>query len=168
MRRLETKMTNCKLIFASCALILAVGFSAPWVLIEPSTAAEIDQPNESVKGPLDGKSFTGALGPDGKPKDTNDRFVFENGTFVSKECELRCKYPARPYFVRKIGDKTEFVSETKCPYKDAKIVWRGTVEGDTIEGVSIWTIKRWYWTVEKTFEFSGKLEQATAPVASAQ
>ena len=112
---------------------------------------------KSVPGPLDGLTFQGALGPDGKPKDIADIFVFENGTFVSKECELRCKYPARPYFVRFNGSKTEFISETQCPYKDAKIVWRGTVEGDRIKGKSSWIIKRWYWTVENTFEFEGKL-----------
>ena len=87
---------------------------------------------EAVPGPLDGLTFRGALGPDGKPKDIADVFVFENGTFVSKECELQCKYPARPYFVRINGSKTEFISETQCPYKDAKIVWRGIVEGDRI------------------------------------
>ena len=70
---------------------------------------------KSVPGPLDGLTFQGALGPDGKPKDIPDIFVFENGTFVSKECELRCKYPARPYFVRINGSKTEFISETQCP-----------------------------------------------------
>ncbi|UCH41378.1 MAG: hypothetical protein JSU67_06845 [Gammaproteobacteria bacterium] len=119
-------------------------------LITPET-------EEAVPGPLDGLAFRGALGPDGKPKDIPDVFVFENGTFVSKECELQCKYPARPYFVRVNGSKTEFISETQCPYKNAKIVWRGTVEGDWIKGKSTWVVKRWYWTVENTFEFEGKL-----------
>lgn len=118
----------------------------------------------AVPGPLDGLTFSGALGPDGKPKDTADVFVFENGTFVSKECELRCKYPARPYFVRINGSKTEFISETQCPYKDARIIWRGTVEGDRITGKSTWVVKRWYWTVENTFEFEGRLvERDTGP-----
>jgi hypothetical protein len=112
---------------------------------------------ELVPGPLDGLTFQGALGPDGKPKDIQDTFVFEDGTFVSKECELRCKYPARPYFVRVNGATTEFISETQCPYKDAKIVWRGTIEGDRIKGRSTWVVNRWYWSVENTFEFEGKL-----------
>jgi hypothetical protein len=112
---------------------------------------------EFIPGPLDGMIFSGALGPDGHPKDVPDSFVFEDGSFASKECELRCKYPARPYFVRKNGAKTEFISETKCPYKDATITWRGTIEGDTIKGKSTWVVKRWYWTVEKTYAFEGKL-----------
>ena len=123
---------------------------------------------ETVPGPLDGLTFRGAVGPDGKPKDISDTFVFENGTFVSKECELRCKYPARPYFVRTSGNKTEFISETKCPYKDAKIVWRGTVEGDSIKGKSTWVVKRWYWTVENTFEFEGKLVEKSLSSANTE
>jgi hypothetical protein len=126
---------------------------------EDSSSTVTQDTEESVPGPLDGLTFRGALGPDGKPKDIQDIFVFENGTFVSKECELRCKYPARPYFVRVNGSKTEFISETQCPYKDAKIVWRGTIEGDQIKGKSTWVVKRWYWTVENTFEFEGKLTE---------
>ena len=119
-------------------------------------------------GPLDGMTFTGLMGPDGKPKDVADTFVFANGTFVSQECELRCKYPARPYFVRQIGSTTEFVSETRCPYKDATIVWRGTVNDGQISGVATWTMKRWYWTVKQDFEFAGSLVRQSAPVASTQ
>ena len=119
-----------------------------------------------TKAPLDGMSFKGGVGPYGQPHDVEDRFVFANGEFVSKECEQRCEYPARPYFVRKAGDQIEFISETKCPYKDATIVWRGTVQGDKIEGVATWTINRWYWTVEKKYEFSGSLEQSVTPLAS--
>ena len=117
----------------------------------------------AIPGPLDGRVFVGALGPDGKPLDTPDTFVFENGTFVSRECELRCKYPPRPYFVRTDGERIEFISETKCPYKDAWITWRGTVEGDRVSGKATWVIKRWYWSVENVFEFEGRL----APEAAA-
>ena len=89
------------------------------MVIRASDSNSVNSPTsqeEIIPGPLDGMTFSGALGPDGEPKDILDSFVFENGTFVSKECELRCKYPARPYFVRSNGDRTEFISETKCPY----------------------------------------------------
>lgn len=122
-----------------------------------STTANSNETLTRVDGPLDGLRFRGAIGPDGKPKDIPDLFVFEDGNFVSKECELRCKYPARPYFVRKVDNRTEFISETRCPYKDATIIWRGTIEGDIIKGKSTWIVKRWYWTIEDTFEFEGKL-----------
>ena len=143
-------------ILLSIILSLASGLQTS-VANEESSGTITPDLEETVQGPLDGLTFRGALGPDGKPKDIPDVFVFENGTFVSKECELQCKYPARPYFVRSNGSKTEFISETQCPYKDAKIVWRGIVEGDRIKGKSTWVVKRWYWTVENTFEFEGKL-----------
>ncbi len=138
------------------------------IALAPSIGAGDNHVASAAAGPLDGMTFVGMLGPDGKPKDIADTFVFENGSFVSKECELRCKYPARPYFVRKDGDKTLFISETQCPYKDAKIIWRGTVDGDTIRGESTWVVKRWYWTYEDTFEFEGKLEAAPAATASTE
>lgn len=132
-------------------------------------SSETDPKSEEIiSGPLDGLIFNGAVGLDGKPKDIPDTFVFENGTFVSKECELRCKYPARPYFVRLNGSKTEFISETKCPYKDARIVWRGTVEGDRLIGTSSWIVKRWYWTYEDTFEFEGMLVRDGAKLTVAE
>ena len=163
-------MRHTKLIVSLGIAGLVIAGS--WFAISPSSDPIMAESGDIVqsdgKGPLDGMTFIGALGPDGKPKDIADKFVFANGTFVSKECELSCKYPARPYYVRNTGGKTAFVSETKCPYKDAKIIWRGTVEGDTIKGVSTWTAKRWYWTVESNFEFEGRLVRQSTPVARTQ
>jgi len=159
---MRSSIHNLRLGLLPVVTVLAVSFFG-------SAQSTADQANKTtVQAPLDGMTFIAALGPDGQPKDVEDRFVFANGTFVSKECELRCEYPARPYFVRKAGDKVEFLSETKCPYKDATIVWRGTVEGDAIQGVATWTIKRWYWSIEKKYEFSGRLEQSTPPLARAE
>jgi hypothetical protein len=138
-------------------LIITMALAGLTQILAASEDGSGTNTEEPVSGPLDGLTFRGALGPDGKPKDIPDLFVFENGTFVSKECELRCKYPASPYFVRVNGDKTEFISETQCPYKDARIVWRGTIEGDRIRGKSTWVVNRWYWTIENTFEFEGRL-----------
>jgi hypothetical protein len=146
-------------LFAGIAAVAALGLFI--FLHDPVSVSgeEISPPATADPGPLDGMTFVGALGPYGQPKDVEDVFVFENGSFVSKECEVRCQYPPRPYFIRKVDGKIEFVSETKCPYKDAKIVWRGTVDGNTLSGVATWTVRRWYWTVENRFEFSGKLER---------
>lgn len=163
-------MQRSKLVIALGVVVAFI--AAGWVSL--SEPADSDMAGilgiEQLKGegPLDGMIFVGELGPDGKPKDTADTFVFANGAFVSKECELRCKFPARPYFVRNSDNKIEFVSETKCPYKNATIIWRGTIEGDTITGVSTWTVKRWYWTIENRFEFAGKLVDQPTPVASVQ
>ena len=163
-------MQRSKLIVGFIVVLVAAvsGWFGLSSASDPKIAGAIEDTEETGSGPLDGMTFTGALGPDGKPKDIKDTFVFANGRFVSKECELRCKYPARPYFVRRNGNQTEFVSETQCPYKDAKIIWRGTIQGDTIKGISTWTVKRWYWTVENNFEFEGKLIGRSTPVASTE
>lgn len=162
---------NSSTFTTSFIAITFMAFSTLASLSSASDSGSLNIPtpgDEIIPGPLDGMTFNGALGPDGKPKDTPDSFVFQNGTFVSKECELRCKYPARPYFVRTNGDRIEFISETKCPYKDAKIIWRGTIQGDTIKGKSTWVVKRWYWTVENNFEFEGKLAKKPAATPSTE
>ena len=85
---------------------VAVSWSSQMYATDSDTLDSDATSSSFGSGPLDGMTFIGALGPDGKPKDIADTFVFENGTFVSKECELNCKYPARPYFVRVNGAKT--------------------------------------------------------------
>lgn len=163
-------MTRTKVLAFLSVLVAVVVVS--WVGLSATSnsviANMIETTEELGAGPLDGKMFTGELGLSGKPKDIKDSFVFANGTFISKECEFRCKYPASPYFARTRGSVTEFVSESRCPYKDAKIVWRGTIQDGIIKGVSTWTIKRWYWTIEDRFEFEGRLITQAAPVASAE
>lgn len=157
---LRIAVPRYRLLFISCF------FSLPCWTSGTLLAAGHDAASTTVAGPLDGLSFRGAVGPDGKPKDIPGLFVFENGNFVSRECELRCQYPARPYCARHNGDKTEFSSETKCPYKDATMVWRGTIEGDKLTGKSTWVDKRWYWTVENTFKFEGSLQTESPATAS--
>ncbi len=113
---------------------------------------------------LDGLTFTSQLGPAGKPFDVNDTLIFDDGLFVSTECEKRCNYPARPYYTRKKGDAIEFFSETRCPDKDAKLVWRGTVDSGSIKGEFIWISSRWYWTFEKTYWFEGVVHEKTSAI----
>lgn len=146
-------------------LALIFGYGPHMVADRPELPRVESMTSVGNAGPLDGMEFVGKLGPEGKPKDVEDRFVFSDGTFVSKECELRCDYPARAYFVTEKEGATEFLSNTKCPYKDAEITWHGTVRGDQISGTAIWTVRRWYWTVTKTFEFEGQLNDTPDKVA---
>ena len=159
-----------KIVFPLLALVCLIG--GVWLAasaVTEATQIEIaDMEIHQGEGPLDDMTFVGALGPENQPKDVADTFVFSKGTFVSRECEVRCNYPPRPYYVRKVGDVTEFVSETKCPDKDAWIVWRGRYKDGKISGVATWTMKRWYWTVEQKYAFAGELENQSTPVASNQ
>jgi len=131
----------------------------------PTNDSVIEQ--KSGSGLLDGMTFDSELGPVGEPADIEDTLVFENGMFVSTECERRCNYPASPYFVRKNGATTEFVSETRCLINDATIVWRGVVEDGQIQGVATWTSSRWYWTVVREIAFSGMITDGGLPLSSA-
>ncbi len=161
-----TRKFRITLSFAVVSALLVAVWSLWPDSLRQAHAEGLNAEKAADVGMLDGKTFKGGVGPRGKPADVEDTFVFADGTFVSVECELRCQYPARPYFVRETGGAIEFISETECPYKDAKIVWRGTVVGDSIEGVATWTMSRWYWTIEKEFSFSGILQNASSPVAS--
>ncbi len=162
-----TRHTKTILATTTLLAVLACG----WFLLTPgpkpvqADIAALADPD--AVGTLDGMVFSGVLGQVGEPGDVEDTLVFENGTFVSTECDKRCGYPARPYFVRQVGNKIEFISESNCLYKDAKIVWRGTIDGDTLKGVSSWTVKRWYWTIEKEFWFEGTLVERAGLANSA-
>lgn len=121
------------------------------------TARATDVPTIAV---LDGKTFSGELGPVGKPGLTADLFVFREGMFTSTECKKRCGYTEGPYWVRVDEDDVQFRSEIPCLKSDATMVWTGTMKGDEIEGTIAWTSKRWYWTIEKEFWFKGKLVES--------
>jgi hypothetical protein len=149
------------LLSASIALAAAGLF----VGLSPQGNDEVAQPPSGTiaagSGMLDGKVFEARLGMEGRPADRDDTLVFDRGVLLSLECQKICDFPARPYYVRQTEDHLEFVSITRCPTRDAEIVWRGKVRDGAIEGVASWTTKRWYWTVERDFHFSGTLSSGT-------
>ena len=162
-------------LFVLAASLLTAGLVVAWLVASPKTkpiqesaavAAGAAGSNKPASGILDGMTFAGNMRLASEPEGVDDSFVFADGTFVSTECDKRCGYPARPYFVRQLGRDVEFVSESRCLHKDAKIVWRGTVSDGRISGVSTWTVKRWYWTVERKFLFEGALMSSATPAAS--
>jgi hypothetical protein len=122
-------------------------------------------PSDSVSGVgiLDGLTFTSENGMYGEPGDRTDTLIFKEGKFVSTNCEKNCNYPSQAYFARRLGDKIEFIVETRCQTQDAELVWRGTVDGDNIEGTYSWRSSRWYWTLEKEFWFKGSAEKNIIP-----
>ena len=157
------------LVIATAVITLLVGV---WFFLAPTPRLELNPQvaGDDITGTgiLDGMTFAGEMGATDGQGPVEDQFVFSKGTFVSTECDRRCGYPARPYFVRNVGDKIEFVSASNCLYKDAKIEWRGTIADGRMEGVSTWTVKRWYWTIEKEIPFWGTLKESAGPVASTQ
>lgn len=158
-----------KTVLAIIVLLTAV--AGGWLVLAPAAvpvrADMADATLAEGSGVIDGLTFASELGPLDKPANVKDSLVFENGMFVSRECQRRCDYPPAPYFVRRVGDKTEFIAETHCSDKDSTIVWRGTVDDvtGTVKGVFTWTASRWYWTIEKEFWFEGRLAEGTVPMA---
>ena len=144
-------------------VIICVGVMFSFV----SHAAQEEHINTSDSvsgfGILDGLTFTSTNGQYGKPGDHTDTLIFKEGTFVSTDCEKKCNYPAQAYFTRRLGEKIEFISETRCQTQDADIVWRGIVDGNNIEGTYSWRSSRWYWTLEKEFWFKGSPEKNIIP-----
>jgi len=153
------------LAFIFCLLVLAGGWFLAAIPTMPGQAQNADLVQSSGSGVLDRMTFSGKVTVNGKPLDVIEKWVFAHGTFESTECALRCKYPRAPYFVRKLGEATEFISESRCLDKDAKIVWRGMIDDGTIEGTMTWTISRWYWTIERKFHFEGTLIKRAATVS---
>ena len=148
-------------------LIISAVTTSTYLQAAETTPSENQNPSALQITILEGKTFSGELGLDGKPASATDLLVFNDGMFISKGCEQRCGYTAAKYQISAKGDHFEVISETPCLKSDATILWQGKVKGDEIEGSFTWVNKRWYCTFEKKFWFKGKLVE-TKPDESKQ
>ena len=83
--------------------------------------------------PLDGKVFVADAGIKGKEADEKgDIITFKDGTFHSKICD-QYGYGKAEYKATAQGDAIAFETETRSE-KDGRLVWKGTVRGDQVEG----------------------------------
>ncbi len=150
-------------VFTSLFQILAVIVLIGGALLALTSGSGFgaDRPNDAAllkgEGVLDGLTFTTVLAPQGKPGEIRDAMFFREGQLLSLECEDRCNYPASAYFSRVVEGGHEFVVEAWCPTKDANMIWRGRIKGDTVSGTVTWSVRRFYWTVGTVLEFSGNL-----------
>jgi hypothetical protein len=102
---------------------------------------------------LDGMSFSGPVGPKGKPTRRDDLFLFSDGSFISKNCQ-ELGFTAAPYWVRRSGNIVHFRVELESP-EHGTIVYTGQVQGNELEASFAWIKDRWYWTIEREFWFKG-------------
>jgi len=142
------------------ALIALAIVGGTWVALGPATAVEnaprsAEFSDPAGLGQLDGQRFDTEMGQLGQPPDVVDFVQFDQGLFLSKECEDRCNFPASAYFARDVDGGTDFIVEAYCPTKSTTMAWRGSIRGDTITGTVEWTASRFYWTVTRTLEFNG-------------
>jgi len=91
---------------------------------------------------LDGKAFVADAGEKGKAADEKgDVITFANGRFHSSACD-QYGYDKGEYKATPAGDAIQFEVVTLSE-KDGRLVWKGTVRGDTIEGTFVHHRKGW-------------------------
>ena len=98
---------------------------------------------------LDGKVFTTML--DGK----SDVLTFQDGTFHSSACD-EWGFGKGNYSTKTSTDGISFMTVTTS-VKDGKMVWRGMIRGETIQGGYVWSKKGWFGKNTKANEFKGNL-----------
>ena len=94
------------------------------------------------EGILDGRVFTGSTGKMGKNASGTDDLKFENGKLYSADC-TPWGFGWGTYSTKVEGNSITFEAVTTSP-KNGKIVWSGTVNGDTIDATYVWSKKSWY------------------------
>jgi hypothetical protein len=104
---------------------------------------------------LDGKKFIGPTGEKGKKVHHEDVLTFSDGKFTSSEC-FQYGFKGGPYTAAVEADSIHFHAETTSP-THGKMMWKGTLQGDTLVVTYTWTKKRWLWTTFREYWFKGSL-----------
>ena len=91
---------------------------------------------------LDGKVFVADAGEKGKPADEkSDVITFAGGKLHSSACD-QYGFGKGDYKYSVAGDAVAFEAQTQSE-KDGRLVWKGTVRGDEIEGTFVHYRKGW-------------------------
>ena len=135
----------------------AVAFAA--ILFTATTFAKDTATPIVASGPLDGMVFIGRVGPEGKPG-FDEELHFNNGRFWTKNC-IRCGYQPGIYWVRKAGNSIEFKGELQKK-NGSKFRYIGRIADGHAQVTVLWSKDRWYWSIERTLIFSGKLASTRA------
>lgn len=157
--------------YMSAAAFLAALVVASLTWMGSAARADESSPTTSADAaaPLDGRTFSARIVRAGSSEDDplGDQLLFEDGRFSSAICK-QYNFAEAPYWVRLEGDRIHFLAELTSP-TDGRMLWKGTIQGDTLEGTMHWTKQRWYWTIDTEHEIRGELETAgtgTPPAAN--
>ena len=101
-----------------------------------ATAEDTPQDTPPAAGSLDGKTFSGEMGEQGKDKGEAQTFVFRDGGFEAPATS-RWGFTTGAYTAEQDGTTIIFSSETQSP-KQGKMRWSGTVLDGQLEGVMTW------------------------------
>ncbi len=110
----------------------------------------------AMAGVLDGKTYTGPAGKIGKSASEEEEIRFMNGNFYSVGCG-EWGFGEAAYSAQVAGDTISFEAITTSP-KHGKIVWSGTVKGDTVDATYKWTKKGLFGTRKQDKWFKGTLK----------
>jgi hypothetical protein len=102
----------------------------------PGAAQDAPPETAPAAATLDGKTFVGEWGEQGKDKGEAQTFVFRDGSFEVPGTS-RLGFTAGPYTVEPDGSTTIFSAETQSP-KQGKMRWSGTALDGQLEGVMTW------------------------------
>lgn len=140
-------------VLAGTALAVSLAMLAPVMPL-----ADVGRASPAAHGQLDGMSFAGSFGVEGKPGDRKDILYFRNGHFWSDIC-VPCGFAPAKYWVRMEGDTIHFRGE--MPSGDrGTFYYTGTVRNGHMSARVNWRKKRWYWSIDRDFRFQGKLVDA--------
>ena len=143
---LRSNLFHSALILAAC-LILTPAMA--------QEGAKTAQDNFAVSHILDGKKFFGPTGEKGKKVHHEDILSFSDGKFTSSEC-FQYGFEGGPYTTTVEADSIHFHAETTSP-THGKMMWKGTLKGNTLNVTYTWTKERWFWTTFREYWFTGSL-----------
>jgi hypothetical protein len=147
-------------------VLRAASLGALLVALFPALSALGDDgPPNGRYGPLDGKSFAGELGPQGRPSDRPDILHFGDGKVWSEAC-VPCGFAPAPYWVRYDGDAIHFQAELHSP-ASGTFAYLGVVRDGQLTATMHWRKDRWYWSLSRDFWFEGTLAEVDARQSAA-
>jgi len=150
---MKPKVSSLRTMVFYFALILATCLNpTPTGAEEGGSKA---QDNIAVSHIFDGKKFSGPTGEKGKKVHHEDVLSFSDGKFTSSEC-LQYGFKGGPYTATVEAESIHFYAETTSP-THGKMVWKGTLQGDTLAVTYTWTKERWFWTTFREYWFKGSL-----------
>ncbi|MEJ2234056.1 MAG: hypothetical protein P8X67_09020 [Syntrophobacterales bacterium] len=134
--------------------VILFGLAVMFVALSAAKGTEVAL---AASGILDGKKFVGETGEKGKKVHHEDVLSFSDGKFTSSGC-FQYGFKDGPYTATVEGDSIHFQAETISP-THGKMVWKGTLKGDTLNVDYTWTKERWLWTTFREYWFTGSLKE---------
>jgi hypothetical protein len=153
MRALRSAWFWNGLITASLCVAIGcgpVGLAAMAIGQEPAPGPTLLE----LRHGLEGMQFIGTLAVGDETNPSEDVLTFKDGEFSSQTC-LETGFAPAPYWVRSDADGLHFRAELQNP-EHGTIRFEGLFDGEEMQASALWTKRRWYWTIEQKFRFTGR------------